>query len=157
VQSSGAATAATITWTSPSTGGTPGVGTFPYTDAPGDVRMMNGFLDAGTASSTITVSGLPAAITSAGYDVYVYAARNNTNSAVRSYELAIGATTLTVSQPGPSPATFPGFTLVPAAGGNGNYVIFRNLTGATFTLTAGPGTGMHGPINGLQIVSPAGS
>ena len=45
----------------------------------------------------------------------------------------------------------------PNATGEGNYVIFRNLRSPSFTLTANPGTGMHAPVNGLQIVSPSGS
>ena len=45
------------------------------------------------------------------------------------------------------------------AGGAGNYVVFRNLTSASFTLTATPGTGSptRAPVNGLQIVAPTGS
>jgi hypothetical protein len=56
------------------------------------------------------------------------------------------------------PTSFTAFTLAPA-GGAGNYIIFRNVTGAAFTLTATPGTGTatRAPVNGLQIVSPTGS
>jgi len=56
------------------------------------------------------------------------------------------------------PATFTGYTLAPA-GGAGNYVVFRNLTGASFTLTATPDSGStkRAPVNGLQIVAPTGS
>ena len=68
------------------------------------------------------------------------------------------ATTITVSQTGPSPSTFPGQTLAPA-GGAGSYVVFHNVSGATFTLTATPGTGpqTRAPVNGIQIVWPPGS
>jgi hypothetical protein len=154
VQSTGAATTASVTWSAPSD---PGVGTYPYADMAGNVRMMNGYLNAGTGTSTVTVSALPAAMTSAGYDVYVYAARGNSAAALRTFELRIGTTTLIAGDTGPTPSTFPGFMLAPATGGEGNYVIFRNLTGASFTLTAAPGTGMNAPVNGIQIVSPAGS
>ena len=154
VQSNGTATTASITWDA---AGDPGVATYPYADAAGNVRMMNGHLEAGNMTTTIAVTGLPAAITGAGYDVYVYAARSNTASSLRTFELTIGTTTLTAGETGPTSSTFSGFTLAPAGGGEGNYVIFRNLTGASFTLTANPGTGMHAPVNGIQIVSPTGS
>ena len=154
VQSTGAATTASVTWSAPAD---PGIGTYPYTDMAGNVRMMNGYLNAGNGTSTITVSALPAAMTSGGYDVYVYAARGNSASALRTFELRIGTTTLLAGETGPTSSTFSGFMLAPAAGGEGNYVIFRNLTGASFTLTAEPGTGMNAPVNGIQIVAPSGS
>ena len=131
-----------------------------YPDAAGNARMMNGYLDPPdtTTPAVITVSGLPTTITAGGYDVYVYMAGDIPYTSTRTYQYTIGATTFTVSQTGPTPTTFPGFTLAPA-GGAGNYVVFRNLTGATFTLTATPGTGppSRAPVNGMQIVSPTGS
>ena len=160
VCSDGGPTAAAVTWSSPSMGSNPGEWKNPYADAPGDARMMNGYLDPSAAATpaTITVSGLPSTITAGGYDVYVYMAGNIPSAITRTYKYAIGATTFTVSETGPSPATFPGFTLAPA-GGTGDYVVFRNLTAASFTLTATPGTGSQtrAPVNGLQIVSPTGS
>jgi hypothetical protein len=49
--------------------------------------------------------------------------------------------------------------MLAANGGMGNYIIFRNVTGAAFTLTAQPPTGTvaRAPVNGMQIVSPPGS
>jgi hypothetical protein len=155
----GTLTAASVTWNSPAMGTGAGEYQNSYPDAPGNARMMNGYIDPVGASATITVSGLPAAITAGGYDVYVYMAGYIPFAgATRTYLYKIGNTTFTVSQTGTSPANFPGFTLAPA-GGAGNYVVFRNLTGAAFTLTATPGTGqqMRSPVNGLQIVSPTGS
>jgi hypothetical protein len=160
VLASGAATAAIVTWNSPVMGTNPGEWKNPYADTPGNARMMNGYLDppASSTPATITVSGLPAAITGGGYDVYVYVAGNIANATTRTYGYAIGATSVTVTDTGPTPTTFPGFTLAPA-GGAGNYIVFRSLTAASFTLTATPGTGnpMRAPVNGLQIVSPSGS
>ena len=61
-----------------------------------------------------------------------------------------------VTQAGSSSAVFPGYVVVPAAGGN--TVIFRNVTGTSFTLTATPVSGTpRAPVNGLQIVSPTGT
>jgi hypothetical protein len=160
VRSDGTATAATVTWSSPAMGTNPGEWKNPYVDMPGDTRMMNGYLDppATTTPATVTVSALPAAITAGGYDVYVYMAGNIPGATTRTYQYAIGAATFTVSQTGPSATAFPGYTLAPA-GGAGTYVVFRNLTSASFTLTATPGTGnpTRAPVNGLQIVAPTGS
>src|SRR5450432_272806 len=160
LEADGTVTAASVTWSSPPLASSPGEWMNVYPDAPGNARMMNGYLDppSPTMRATITVSGLPGAITAGGYDVYGYMAGDIPFASVRTYKYTIGATTFTVSQTGPSPATFPGFTLAPA-GGAGNYVIFRNVTGSSFTLTATPGTGTQtrAPVNGLQIVSPTGS
>jgi hypothetical protein len=50
---------------------------------------------------------------------------------------------------------------VTSEGGSGNYVVFRNVTGTSFTLTATPGTTTgnehRAPVNGIQIVYPSGS
>jgi hypothetical protein len=142
-------------------GTNPGEWLIGLADAAGNARMMNGYLDPTTSSSpaTVTVSGLPSAITAGGYDVYVYVTGElGTGTAMRTYNYAIGTTTLTVSQTGPTPTSFTSFTLAPA-GGAGNYIVFRNLTATSFTLTATPGTGSQtrAPVNGLQIVAPTGS
>jgi hypothetical protein len=157
----GTATAASVAWNSPSMGTNPGEWLIGLADAAGNARMMNGYLDPTTSSSpaTVTVSGLPSAITAGGYDVYVYVTGElGTGTAMRTYNYAIGTTTLTVSQTGPTPTSFTSFTLAPA-GGAGNYIVFRNLTATSFTLTATPGTGSQtrAPVNGLQIVAPTGS
>ena len=158
-QSDGTVTTATVTWNSPVTAGNPGEWSNGYADAPGNTRMMNGYLDptSSTLPATVKVSALPAPI-AAGYDVYVYVYGNIPGASTRTYQYAIGNTTLAVSQTGPSPSTFPGFTLAPA-GGAGSYVVFHNVSGTSFTLTATPGTGpqTRSPVNGLQIVWPPGS
>jgi hypothetical protein len=135
------------------------------TDAPGNVRMMNGYLDplATSAPLTIQVAGLPAPMSS-GYDVYVYCYGDVPEGDTRNYQYKIGSTTYSVKQPGPSAMTFSGFTLASEADAGapaGNYVVFRNLTGDTFTLIALPGTSgwavERAPVNGIQIVYPSGS
>jgi hypothetical protein len=157
----GTATTASVTWNSPSMGTNPGEWTVGFPDMAGNTRMMNGYLDPVAVSmpAVVTVSGLPASITGGGYDVYVYVTGDvGTGTSTRTYNYSIGTTMFTVSQTGPAPTSFTSFTLAPA-GGAGNYIVFRNLTGATFTLTATPGTGtnMRAPVNGLQIVAPTGS
>ena len=164
VLADGTATTASVMWNSPSMGMNPGEWMVGFADMPGNTRMMNGYLDPVQASvpAVVTVSGLPASITGGGYDVYVYMVGDlGTSTVTRTYNYAIGTATFAVTQTGPAPTTFTTFTLAPA-GGAGNYVVFRNLTAATFTLTATPGdpgtsTNMRAPVNGLQIVSPTGS
>ena len=160
----GTATSASVTWNSPSMGMNPGEWLVGFADMAGNTRMMNGYLDPVAASmpAVVTVSGLPASITAGGYDVYVYVTGDVGTSAstTRMYNYSIGTAMFTVTQTGPAPTSFTSFTLAPT-GGAGNYIVFRNVSGATFTLTATPGTGtgsnMRAPVNGLQIVAPTGS
>jgi hypothetical protein len=153
----GSDSAASVTWNSPLTAANPGIWQNSYVDAPGDVRMMNGYLDPTAISSpaTVTVMGLPASFASRGYDVYVYTTGDIPAPATRIYKYAIGTAVVMVTQTGPSPAAFPGYVVAPAAGAN--TVLFRNVTGPSFTLVATPANGaQRAPVNGLQIVSPTG-
>ena len=162
VLADGTATSASVTWNSPVTGTeTSATWTLSWTDAPGDVRMMNGYLDPRATSppATVTVSGLASPMSS-GYDVYVYCFEDMTWADTRTSKYTIGSTTHTVTQTEPPLVTsFAAFTLAPEAGA-GNYVVFRNVTGTSFTLTATPGTSLHStvraPVNGIQIVYPSG-
>jgi hypothetical protein len=163
VLADGTASSASAKWDVPLPSGQPRV-TFSlyWTDAPGNVRMMNGFLDpvAIASPATISVAGLPSPM-SAGYDVYVYCYGNMTVAATRPARYTIGSTTHNTIQTGPMATSFGGYVLAPE-GGAGNYVLFRNMTGTDFTLTAQPMTGstdqlFRAPVNGIQIVYPAGS
>jgi len=160
-RSDGTVTAAQVAWSSPAQGSTGIYQNWP-SDSPGNMRMMNGYLDPNLPGmpGTVTVSGLPAAVSAGGYDVYVYCLGDLSYQTSRTYQYSIGATTILVSQVGLSLPTFPGFT-VAASGGTGNVVIFRNVSGASFTLAATPASSPDGnlraPLNGLQIVSPTGS
>ena len=153
----GTLTTAAVTWNAPANAGNTGVWTNGFADAAGNIRMINGYLDPTSSAlpATVKVTGLPAAI-AGGYDVYVYAYGDIPDTATRTYQYALGSS-FTVSQTGPS-ATVPGFTRAPP-GGAGNYILYRNVSGASFTLTATPGTGpqSRAPINGIQIVWPSGS
>jgi len=165
VSSSGSATAASASWRVPELGGL-SMWSNSFTDAPGDTRMMNGYLDprAVDQPGTVSVANLPAEM-SGGYDVYVYCYSAADSGDTRNYQYKIGSTTYSVSQPATTNSSFPGYAL--ASGGDagtagaGNYVVFRNLTGSSFTLTAQPRPSTWGmqraPVNGLQIVYPSGS
>ncbi|MGB8297635.1 MAG: hypothetical protein WCG85_19615 [Polyangia bacterium] len=126
VLADGTATSASVTWNSPVTGTeTSATWTLSWTDAPGDVRMMNGYLDPRATSppATVIVSGLASPMSS-GYDVYVYCFEDMTWGDTRTSKYTIGSTTHTVTQTEPPLVTsFAGFTPAPEAGA-GNYVVF---------------------------------
>jgi len=165
VLANGVATAAFASWTMTPIDGAIDTWSNSFVDAPGDTRMMNGYLDprSSTLPATISVTGLPDTM-NGGYDVYVYCYSYINSSDTRLYEYSIGSTTYSVTQTGPSTSTFPGYTLASGADGGsagaGNYVVFRNVSGPGFTLTAQPRTSTYGtqraPVNGIQIVYPSG-
>jgi hypothetical protein len=120
-----------------------------YTDAPGNPRLMLGYLDNGQQHpSTIAVSGLPAA--NMGYTLYVYA--NGANTAPQTntgnYSVAPGGEKGSVTYSGQFAGTF-------TAGAN--YLALTLPAGTTtFTLTATPGASSTGnaraPVNAIQLV-----
>lgn len=162
------ATATVVTWNAPNYPDNPGVWRLAYADQPGDIRMMNGLLNPCWSSppsasvDVISISNLPSTLTSGGYDVYVYVLGGIRDSETRSYLYTIGTTTSNVSQTGPTPTTPPTpylYTLAPNMSA-GNYVVFRQIKGSSFTLSVKPGntTGVfRAPINGIQLVWPSGS
>ncbi len=149
VNETGAASGATATWKSDNVYSTPIV------DAPGNSRMMKGYLDTGHGdATTVSVSGLPADAN--GYDVYVYTDGSN-GSATRSgsYSLSgTGITTTTISATDAANTNFNG-TFLQANSSAGNYVKFT-ISVLAFTLTAVPGTASdntpRAAVNGIQII-----
>jgi hypothetical protein len=156
----GTSSSAKLTWSSPPTAVTaPGVWRLQLSGAGADAIMMDGYLDPTSTAlpATILVANLPASLASVGYDVYVYCLGDIALATeTRTYKYTIGATSIMVSQTGVSPTTFGGFQMVAQNNGTGNYVVFHNVTGTTFSLVATPGTGdfKRAPVNGIQIVSP---
>jgi hypothetical protein len=145
----GNTTAAAITWSSDNTWRTP------ITDAPGNARMMKGYLDTGKGdASVVTVTGLP--VSSTGYNVYVYIDGDNPGATrTGSYQISgSGITTTSISATDPASTNFSG-SFQQANGSSGNYVMFT-IHATAFTLTATPGATTdsypRAPINGLQIV-----
>ena len=144
----GTTTSAAVNWSSSGTWSTP------MTETPGNARMMKGYLDCpGGQTTTIAVSSLTAAFAASGYDVYVYTdGDNGTNAKTGEYTLAgntLGAVDLTgVNYYG---------DFFQSNNGGSNYVVFRNVTTPSFTLTVSPlasdGTGGRAPVNGISIVS----
>jgi hypothetical protein len=153
-----AVTGSSITWSAASATGSPGVYSAGLTDMPGNARMMNGYLDPASGalpSATIAVSGLGSL--TGGYDVYVYFLAALSTGQTRTHTLAIGSTSVTVSQTGPT--AFTTFSPATSGGTTGNYVVFKQVMGASFTLTstAVSGATKRAPVNGIQIVWPSGS
>ena len=140
-------TAATVTWTAN------GVWTTPIVDQPGNARLMKGYLDTSTTSTTtVTVAGL----SPGAYDVYVYMDGDNhefTRTGI--YTLApSGGTATTVKATDVAYVNFSG-SFTRAADSSGNYVKFT-IVGGGFTLTASPGastnTTRRAPVNAIEIV-----
>jgi hypothetical protein len=146
----GAATTATVTWTSDN------VWNSSIPDQPGNFRMMRGYLDNGQQrTATVTVNGLPSS--PSGFNVYVYAqgaTNNSTNTGI--YQISgTGITTSSVALTYNS--NFNGtFTQATASSPIGNYVLFTIPNVSGFTLSAIPSTSSTGykraPLNGIQIV-----
>lgn len=154
MDSSGASTPASITWS-----GT-GIGTTAEQNNPGDDRMMKGYVDVTNgAMGTITVTNLPGSISGGSYDVLVYFDGAN-GSADRNAEFTIGSAFYYGKD-----YTSYGGTYIQATTTNNNsistppanFVLFTNLTGNSFTVTATPAFASdgnpHAEFNGIQIIA----
>jgi hypothetical protein len=143
----GAATIARVTWMSSGTWMTP------VTDAPGNRRLMKGYLDTtSTSTTTVHVAGLA----SQWHDVYVYAdGDNRTYERSAAYTISgAGITTTTVHLTDLANTNFGGL-FTRATESSGNYVKFR-INASEFTLTAAPTAPQSGTrraaVNGIQIL-----
>ncbi len=148
----GAASTASVTWASASTWITP------VLDQAGNRRMMKGYLDTTTSSSsTVTLSGLPKRL----YDIYVYVDGDN-RGYTRTARYSISGPGLATMTSTLSDAANTNFvsTFVDGSGTAGNYLKFT-IDGTGFTLTATPLTGgnttLRAPLNGLQIIAADGA
>lgn len=172
VDDQGDASDVSVTWSASSTNALPG------TSTNADQTMMAGYLD-NDATTTVTVSGLDGNIaTNYGYDVYVYFDGDN-GASWRKGTYTIGDVTLDgEDSEGKDFINVTNAFQLPVAGGTGNvayverldywnsvgnndegnFVVFHNVTGDSFTLTAVPGANNsvgRAPINGIQIVGVA--
>src|SRR5581483_4003971 len=162
VNQQGAAISAAVSWTSPNMWYT-GIA-----DQPGDFRMMKGYQDdSNTVPAQIQVAGIPFA----AYDVYVYFdGGNGTSAREANYQVTPTNTLGRKGRTGcesQNPAVITGLdapnsdfsgTFTQASGGSpGNYVLFSNCAGDTFTLLAVHGASSdntyRAPVNGIQIVA----
>ncbi len=142
-------TPAGLTWSADNVWSTP------ITDAPGNVRMMKGYLDTADGNPvTITVSNLPKPTT--GYKVYVYFDADN-GSAAKTMKFSLisaGVTQSTVVGIDAANQNFNG-TFTRANGTAGNCILFTTQS-TTFTLTATPKQAsdsiLRAAVNGMQII-----
>ncbi len=146
----GSPTTATVTWTADN------VWNQPIPDAPGNARMMKGYLDNGNQNTTrVTVSGLPSNV--GGFNVYVYAQGSSGNASNTGVYQISGTGITTTSATLTYTTNFNGtFTQATAGSPNGNYVVLTIPNVPGFTLSAIPSTASNGfrraPVNGIQIV-----
>lgn len=141
------ATTASVDWSSPNTWASTGRGEVNNTAPAGnDFNLMQGYLDTGDVNGqgvSITVNNVPAQL-GASYDVAVYI-KGGVNGRGGNY--TIGGTTL----PHLDTAAFDGTY---EFGENGDWILFRGVTGSSFTLTsAASATGVRAPINGIEVIS----
>jgi MYXO-CTERM domain-containing protein len=154
VDSNGAATTATVQWSSQlGTWATSGLGEENNGFAGADRTMMMGYLDTDARATTVTVVGLGPEFTGPGYDVYVYALGGVASG--RGGDYTITGQTL-IGDSDSFPSTF-NQDLGVDHNDVGNYLVFRGLSDPDFTLSAVGTTPVGGtvraPINGIQIVS----
>jgi hypothetical protein len=120
-------------------------------DAPGDNRLMGGYLD--TTASDTTVVYLTGVTGLAPYDVYVYFS-GDTHDVRHGFYTVLGLGT----QEGQDTAPFTG-TYVRDTGSGGNYLLFTGGTSDSLVLLATPqdpnssDNGFRAPVEGIQIVT----
>ena len=163
------ATSVTVFWTSNGTWASTGRGEENNKMTGADLTLMTGYLDTGSATTTsVTISNIPPALVSNGYDVYVYdnggvggrgggyRVLDGSGHVLKDYVRAQSGTNLT------------GYVQVPVnlpAGqyGVGNYIVFGGIGASTIKIEAttanklGFGATPRAPINAVQLISPASS
>jgi hypothetical protein len=131
-----------------------------------DTVLMTGYLDTGNATTTqVAIGNIPSDLTSAGYDVVVYAlggvgARGGSyrvtdaSGAVLSGYVAVNGAV--------NPTAYTRVGSDSANPTNGNYIVFKGLKAPSIIVEAttdnGLGTGgtPRAPINAIQLVTPSG-
>jgi len=146
----------TVSWSSAGVWSSTGRGEENNTAPAGDNRdLMAGYLDTGGAGGVpvvVTVAGIPPLPGLPVYDVYVYT-QGGVNGRGGTY--TIGGTTLEHTVTAAFSGAFLQDTIDPGTTPNSNYLVFRGLSGPTFTLTATPtiGAPARAPINAIEIVA----
>ncbi len=150
VDEAGTLTSAAVTWSANNGWVTP------IADSAGNARMMKGYLDtSSTSTTTVTVTGLP----QRPYDVYVYVDGDN-RVYERSAAYMISGAGIATTSVNVIDAANANFANVFTRGDNskGNYVKFTVIA-TGFTLSARPVAPTSGtrraPVNGIQIVPSA--
>lgn len=158
---------ATIEWTCPNTWSSTGRGEENNALTGSDRQLLVGYLDTGNATTTkVTVKALPSQLTSAGYDVVVYAL-GGVSGRGGGYRLTdINGTEIKPVVLVVAPTNAPSLEVVkpsdPAVHAPGTAIVFKNLKVNEFILEGSTendwgfsGTPRAG-INALQLVTPSG-
>jgi hypothetical protein len=127
---------------------------------------MTGYLDTGAATTTkVQISNIPSNLTSAGYDVVVYALGGVGNKG-GSYRVTDAAGTVLADYVAVNtlvnPSNYVAVGSVSTAPNDGNYIVFKNLKADTIVVEAttenglGTGNNPRAPINAIQLVTPSG-
>ncbi|MBI4660836.1 MAG: hypothetical protein HY735_18525, partial [Verrucomicrobia bacterium] len=136
---------------------------FPTNSA--DRVLMTGYLDTGSATTTsVSISGVPSELTSAGYDVYVYLLGGVPNKG-GGYRILDAATKsvlrgYVLAQCSANPTNFVAVPsgLPPGQNGTGNYLVFSGLNASGIIIEASTAGGLgfgstpRAPINAVQLV-----
>jgi hypothetical protein len=162
------ATTASVIWSSNGTWASTGGGEENNKFTGTDRTLMTGYLDTSENSTTsVTITNLPSAVTTDGYDVYVYILGGvpNKGGAYRILDAATGAVLkdYVLAQ---SPANPTNYTAVPMTLGTtnaiGTYLLFTGLSAPAIKVEAttanGKGfgsTAFRAPINAIQLISPS--
>jgi hypothetical protein len=149
-----------VTWNGPNTWAS-GANSLNFLPDSPNTNLVHGYLDTATGGTTlVTLTNLPPDLTTAGYDVYIYAL-GDTAGRGGSYNIidANTAAILKPFQPFKEDGNPTNFVQNPGQNTNqiGNYVVFHGLTSAnitiqaTTTINAQSGT-PRAPIDGIQLV-----
>lgn len=139
----------------------------PFNNPAGDFALLNGFLDSQTETISLTISNVPAAYQSEGYDLYLYMgapyAGVGTVEPFVNFYGTVSVGTSTNYYHGIDLATWDGrFASSTTADEfsvpeDGNYAVFKGLSAPTVEIVAAPHSTYPGPatLSGFQIVSAA--
>jgi hypothetical protein len=131
-----------------------------------DNILMTGYLDTGDATTTqVKIDSIPTDLTSAGYDVVVYAlggvgdkggTYRVTDASGTALAEPVALTALV------NPTNYVRVGSVATAPTNGNFIVFTNIKASSIIVEAttadslGTGSTPRAPINAIQLVSPTG-
>ncbi len=161
-------TAVVVNWVSNGTWSSTGRGEENIQLTGADRALMIGYLDTGNATTTsVTITNIPAELTSSGYDVYVYALGGvggrgggyrvldaATGAVLKDYVRVVSMTNSTTFVEAPIDAGSTNFAA-------GNYMVFMDLTASALKVeaTTEAGYGFSGtpraPLNAIQLVAVA--
>jgi hypothetical protein len=158
-------TAATVTWASANTWASTGRGEENNNLTGANRTLMTGYLDTGAATTTtVTIENLPTALTTGGYDVYVYLLGGvpAKGGGYRIVDATSGAVLkdYVKAQCSVNPAVHVRAIPSGTEPATGTYLLFSGLASANIKVEASTANGLgfgsnpRAPINAIQLVTP---